>query len=275
MPKGEHKYDKDAEKIEAKEEKHAAKQEAREAREHRQEERRDARDEHQDDRADQRDIQKFLTEFRAADELYFADISELNSSRVEGFAFIAVDRNGPGKEDDVINVLLSAENLQAGLHIKHIHGFGDGRDAVTPTIAADRPENGGDGDGFLELAEGAPAYGPILVNLTPFDTFTSDGSTIVFNNSFHLPSGDASHDNAAHAGDAITTFDNLDLNHFVIHGLRVPTSVGVGTPGEVGVTDGDDYKEALPVAIGEIERVSFDQAATLLKTAYAQGFDFA
>jgi hypothetical protein len=131
-----------------------------------------------------------------------------------------------------------------------------------------------DGDGIIELAEGAPAYGPILVNLKPFDTFTSDGSSLVFNRSFHLPSGEASHDNAAHSGDEVTTFDNLDLNHFVIHGLRVPTGVGRDTPGEVGVDDLDDYKEVLPAAVGEIDRVSVAQAETFLRQAYAEGFDF-
>ena len=238
------------------------------------EEKHETREGGEDARQNRQDIKELFSELNAADEFYFADLNAINGSGVEGYAFITVERHGPGSADDVINVRMVAENLQAGLHIKHIHGFEgtpeEGKEAVTPTVA----QHDTDGDGFVELAEGAPAYGPILLNLTPFDDFLSDNSTIVYNQSFHLPSGDKTHDDAAHSGDGIKSFNNLDLNHFVIHGLRVDPSVGAGTPGEVGVADTDVYKEVLPVSVGEIEQVSLGQAHQFLKQAYAEGFDF-
>ena len=245
----------------------------------------------EDARQDRQDIKELFAELKAADEFYFADLNAINGSGVEGYAFITVERNGPGSADDVATVRMVAAGLQAGEHAQHIHGFDGtdqaGREAVTPTLAADSVARGGDGDGVIELLEGVPDYGPVLLNLRPFSTFTQDGSSLVFNNSFHLPGGDQEHNMQSHGGDTITTFDDLDLNHIVIHGMRIPGAVGEvqnGTFGEFGARtvngvanptfDATEYKEFLPVTVGEIEQVSLGRAHQFLKQAYAEGFDF-
>jgi hypothetical protein len=46
-------------------------------------------------------------------------------------------------------------------HAQHVHGFEDNSDSKTPNVEQDT-----DTDGFVELAEGVPAYGPVQLNLT-------------------------------------------------------------------------------------------------------------
>lgn len=84
-----------------------------------------------------------------------------------------------------LRVQISAMGLDpAGVHPQHIHGNftvpptmgmngpffsgegGTAADSFTPTSDVDLIANGGDGDGFIEVAEGQMTYGPILINLT-------------------------------------------------------------------------------------------------------------
>ncbi len=46
-------------------------------------------------------------------------------------------------------------------HPQHIHGLPGGANSTSPTLAVDA-----DGDGFIEVLEGAKTYGPIIQNLT-------------------------------------------------------------------------------------------------------------
>ena len=221
-----------------------------------------------------------LDDLRDADRVYTADFEPLNRSGVEGFAVLSVDfgrRNTT--EDDRLTVGIVATGLDEGLHLQHIHGFENGQDAVTPNRRDDT-----DRDRFIELLEGVPAYGEILLNLDndrgKFPVTSERDGTIIFLETYHLPQDDDQH--GSHAGDAITTFRNLDLNHLVIHGMRVPREAGEGTPGEVGTTeprdsiafDRDQYKEVLPVAVAEIEDVSFREARDLIRSVLNDGFDF-
>ncbi len=224
---------------------------------------------------------KSLTaELRDADRIYFADYEPLNNSGVDGRAIITVDygkRNTT--EDDRMTVRIIANGLDEGLHVQHMHGFETGQDAVTPDKDDDT-----DKDGYVELLEGIPDYGGILLNLDDekgnFPITRGRDGSFVFEETYHLLGDDKPH--GAHAGDSITTFKNLDLNHLVIHGMRVPEGAGAGTPGEVGTTepkgsiafDQDTYKEVLPVAVAEIEHVSFREARQQLGFWSRDGFDF-
>jgi len=195
-------------------------------------------------------------DFLAADQFYTTTFTTLNASGVTGEAIIGYD-----VDSGRITVAISASGLEANqVHIQHVHGFPDGTDAQTPTAAFDV-----DGDGFVELAEGLPSYGEILLNLTTDHSNGSGGDnghshgdvsgfptapdgTIWFIESYDLPAG------------SLTSDPMLGLREIVIHGLSVPEGAGAGTSGEVDGTAG--YKLVLPVASGELQRVDSFSAFT-------------
>lgn len=191
-----------------------------------------------------------------------------------------------------LRVRVNATGLEGGVpHLAHIHGNladntqpGSGpRDSQVPTLAQDT-----DGDGFIEVAEGAATYGPILLDLGVI----GDTSTINFDTTFDLfgqyadvvdamfGTVDRLDPNAASFGplDLIgEDFMALALRHIVIHGLTVPFEMGNAgpAPNEVdgtttflpGEGDGGDPFEgtiALPVANGEFAEVPEPAALGLL-----------
>ena len=101
---------------------------------------------------------------KADDKLTATDLGRvtftaLNNSGVTGYAELARSGNS-------LTVRVTADGLDPNqVHIQHIHGRvaenGDAVDSNTPGAASDL-----DGDGFVELAEGLPQYGPILLNLS-------------------------------------------------------------------------------------------------------------
>lgn len=142
---------------------------------------------------------------------YTADIMSLNNSGVMGTATLML-------EGDMLTVHIQASGLEPGMvHPQHIHGFMDSnKNAVCPPMSADM-----DGDGLVELPEGLPFYGPVLLPLTPFPV-ASDG-TIDYKETFDIS------DNPA-----ILPLQN---DVIVLHGMTVD-----------GV-----YIATLPVACGEIK----------------------
>jgi hypothetical protein len=223
---------------------------------------------------------KLSRELERADEIYVAECNDLNNSGVDGRAVLTVNYGKTDStEDDRLTVRIIAEGLDEGLHIQHMHGFETGQNAVTPD-----KDDDADRDGYVELLEGVPDYGGILLNLDDeagnFPVTVGPDGSFRFNQTYHLAGDDAPH--ASHAGDAVTTFDKLGLNHLVIHGMSVPMGAGAGTRGEVGTTepmgsiafDQDTYKEVLPVAVAEIERMSLKNVSQQLKFFANDGFDF-
>lgn len=204
--------------------------------------------------------------FLAADHFYFTQFTALNGSGVSGGAILAYD-----DDTDTLTVAISAHGLEPNQpHVQHIHGFPDGTDAHTPTLAQDA-----DHDGYVELGEGLSTYGPILLNLstnhangTGADNGHSHDGPVTgfptaplgdeyFIESYHLPQGDLGAD------------PMLALREIVIHGLTTPAGAGAGTPGEVDGTAG--YKLVLPVASGEISAVA--SAQDLRAFIHDIGFD--
>lgn len=185
-----------------------------------------------------------LTSPAVAAHVYSTQFTPLNGSGVSGGATFTFNDT---KTQLTINI--NATGLEpGGVHLGHIHGvFSNGMsgtpvNSVTPPPSADT-----DGDGFVELAEGVPFYGPIIVD---FGNVDPDGDGIVnFTQTFDLTL----------AGTFANGFDredllgsdlmSFDLREVVLHGMTVP-AVGAGTPGEVDGTAG--YKAVLPVASGEI-----------------------
>lgn len=134
------------------------------------------------------------------------DLDPLNESGVEGKA-ILVQRDGR------LRVTLIARGVVPGmLHPQHIHGLDGSENATCPTA-----EDAGD-DGVLTLVDGLPAYGPVLLKLTPFPM--APHGVINYHQTFEVD------------GDLADLSDEA----IVVHG---------------GFVDGE-YVPTLPVACGEI-----------------------
>ncbi|MBC7908617.1 MAG: hypothetical protein H7Y60_17955 [Rhodospirillaceae bacterium] len=169
---------------------------------------------------------------------FSAPLQSLNNSGVSGEVRVGISGNQ-------MQVQVTATGLEADqTHPMHIHGLGDSvgpLDSSVPPASADT-----DGDGFIELQEGTPFYGPVLLPLEPFST--APGGAITFEQGYDL------------TADLLP----LTLREFVLHGASVTGTVGAGTAGEVDGTA--SYKVTLPVAVAELQ-------AQPLETFAAQGTD--
>ncbi len=135
----------------------------------------------------------------------------LNGSGVSGTATLTL-------MGDELTVHIQASGLEPGMvHPQHIHGFMENnKNSVCPPMSADT-----DGDGLIELGEGLPFYGPVILPLEPFPT-APDG-TIDYTRTFNV--ADYMH------------LLPLQNNVIVLHGMTV---------------DGE-YIATLPVACGMIK----------------------
>ena len=192
-------------------------------------------------------------------ETFAAVIETLNGSGVTGVAHVT-------RDGDELTVTINATGLAPDQpHAQHIHGRFEGnpatepreaRNSVRPTLADDT-----DGDGFIEVVEGAAAYGPIILPITspPIDdnamplsqsSPTAPNGTIRFTQVYDLSKEQQFFDPLNG-----TDFDGEDvlplpLREIVLHGGFVAAGVGAGTTGEVNGSGG--YLPTLPVATGEI-----------------------
>ena len=180
--------------------------------------------------------------------IYRADLQTLNNSGVQGSVTVTID----GDSLTYQTAILGLEADQP--HVAHFHGLfsnltdGDVVDSTSPTLANDT-----DGDGFVELLEALPNYGPILVSLTEDDgtPFTTADGVLTRQGTFDL-------EDSSIFADGYDRDDllPLDLREFVIHGLTVPAGIGAGTDGEVNGDGG--YLAVLPVAAGEFTLIASD-----------------
>lgn len=179
--------------------------------------------------------------------MFSSDLTSLNGSGVTGAAELLLD-------GDSLTVSIQATGLEPGQpHPQHIHGrfdaAGNPVDSITPTAA-----NDSDGDGFIELAEGIPAYGPVIISLTSppggalTDFPTAPDGMISFTQTYDLNNPET-----FNTGFSKEDLFPLDFRELILHGMSVAAGIGAGTPGEVNGTGG--YKAVLPVASGLIEEV--------------------
>lgn len=150
-----------------------------------------------------------------------------------------------------------ATGLHPGMiHPQHIHAA-----AVCPPPSADT-----NGDGFIDVLEGVPFYGPILIPLDSdlsnqaagsFPFVDNRGGSLQYRQSISLGALladlNAPDPNPA---DAVVKLDGQPLNlsgrHVVVHGVSLDTPL----PATVASIGGLPPQLTLPVACGEIRRVN-------------------
>lgn len=160
---------------------------------------------------------------------YRAVLEPVNGSGASGTATLTLSGRS-------LRIHLQATGLgTGGAHLAHVHGLVDKNRAVDSTCPTSAQDT--DGDGFVELLEGVPVYGPILIDMMNVDP-DGDGN-VDFTTTREL-SGNAS-------------VLPLNKRHVVIHGQTVGTA-GAGTTGEVDGTAG--FKVILPNLCGEIRAVA-------------------
>lgn len=150
--------------------------------------------------------------------------------RASGWAKIKV------KGDD-LSVKIKMRGVAPGIaHAQHIHAG-----PACPDPATD-PNN----DGVLDVLEGLPAYGPILVNLDS-DLSSNAAGMFPMANAFgrYAYSADGS---KAHIEAEIKEALRLKTRHVVIHGVDPMTPL----PSTVGTLPGLPAHATLPVACGEL-----------------------
>ncbi|MCK5933763.1 MAG: DUF4214 domain-containing protein [Fulvimarina manganoxydans] len=190
-----------------------------------------------------------------AEFFYKVDFTAMNNSEVSGGAFLALDT-----DTNTLTVLTAATGVEANVpHPQHLHGFLPGEDgsvqnSMVPGISTDT-----DRDGIVELGEGIPSYGGILLSLTsPAGGAIADFpapsiSYFTFAQSYDLDELmiDTNSDDVADTSlSSIVTAMNLTQREIVLHGQTLLEGQGMGTDGEADGTAG--YKAVLPIASGEV-----------------------
>lgn len=163
-------------------------------------------------------------------------LSPLNGTGVTGT--FTIEQRGQGQ----ITVMIQATGLEKSdnPHVAHIHGLEGNVKGMCPTIAQDQA---GDNDGFVELLEGLPVYGPIVVPLGDVDP-NNDG-VVNYSKTFNLNKS-ATFASGKDKGDLFP----IEFREIVLHGLTLEEGDGANG-GEANGTAG--YKTVLPVACGAIE----------------------
>jgi hypothetical protein len=200
----------------------------------------------------------------ADEQHYFALMTSANNSGANGIAFLTLDSN-----DRTLTIDAAALGLEPNQeHPFHIHGFSDDRPSELPTIDQDA-----DLDGFVEVPEAGPVFGPVLLPLTQDDSATDhqdppvDGTpqfpvadangVVEFNETYQFDLADT--EQAALFSELS---EGLEGRGIQFHGLELPAGAGDGTANEVNGSGG--YVAALPVANGIIHEMPAGLSPELL-----------
>ncbi|GGF78278.1 hypothetical protein GCM10011402_33660 [Paracoccus acridae] len=164
--------------------------------------------------------------------------------------------------NNLLNVSARISGLTPSMaHVNHIHGrFNDDgtiRNSEVPTPDADT-----DGDGFVEVLEGLPAYGDILLSLEPALAGINPRPSMVHTGPISDAEGNLTYDLSFDlsndsiffspvSGTSYTSEDifPLDLREYVIHGMFVPGGVNDDLPN-------GGYLATLPVAAAELQTLA-------------------
>ncbi len=155
-------------------------------------------------------------------EVFMAELDALNNSGVSGHVTLTLKGNK-------LTVKIKAEGLQAdSLHPQHIHGLENNQMASCPPSSADK-----NGNGLVEIGEGLPFYGPVLLPLTPFTT--APNGKIDYKHTFTLGEGETI---------AYDDLKSLENRVIVLHGMTVEGKYIASLPvacGMIMMEDEDDY----------------------------------
>ena len=159
--------------------------------------------------------------------MYTVDFGALNNSGVSGSAELTL-------MGDQLTVKVNAIGLEPNrVHPQHIHGFADNKgNSTCPTPAADT-----NGDGLVDLVEGLPSYGGVLLELyVPVDEFpvADANGVLTYERTFTLGTTEFDEE-----GELISQSDLSPLQNrtIVLHGMTV----------------NGEYVATLPVACGQIK----------------------
>lgn len=141
-------------------------------------------------------------------------------------------------------------------HAMHLHGEPGGDNICGPRNPGDAgfAEADTDGDGFLSVVEGVPAYGPVTLSLTTEGDTSGDSALAVD----RFPtSGTLDYERTFEVADEVA--DNLSSLHIVVHGADL---TGSGEIGDLENADGTmkpssldpslPFEATAPAACGQI-----------------------
>jgi hypothetical protein len=164
-------------------------------------------------------------------ESFTAQIGQANETGASATADLSLDGND-------LTVSIAGDGFFDGFpHAMHFHGEPGGDNVCGPLNPGDDgfDEADVDGDGFLSVVEGVPAYGPVTVALTTEGDTSPDSALAVD----RFPtSGTLDYERTFEVSDEVA--DNLSSLHIVIHGADLDGS------GEVGdqVDEDGEFKES-------------------------------
>lgn len=164
---------------------------------------------------------------QAKTKMYTVNFNALNGSGVSGSAELTLI-------GDQLTVKVNATGLEANMvHPQHIHGFAeDKRNSTCPTPAADT-----NGDGLVDLVEGLPSYGGVLLELyVPIDEFpvADANGVLTYERTFTLGETEFTEEGELISESALSPLQNRTI---VLHGMTV----------------NGEYIATLPVACGQIK----------------------
>jgi hypothetical protein len=190
--------------------------------------------------------------------------SALNGQPIDASADLTYDAN-----EQRLDVSIRGSGFTPSIfHLAHIHGFPEGPASRSPIPANGFDPNDGsgfdpavatsnDGDGFTELAEGVPFYGPILLS------FADEGELGILADADGKIDFAQSYDLSENVGGdmraAIVNGDfGINDREIVIHGIETTAGridqIGEGLGGGVdpSITVDPYYNVAIPAAVGEV-----------------------
>lgn len=158
-----------------------------------------------------------------------ADLAPLNVDG-QGRAQLR-ERNGE------LVVELRAQGLDDGIHVAHIHGIRQAENEC-PDHSFDT-----DGNGFVDLLEGLPAYGPVQITLS--NGLNDTGTKIKYTRTYTM----------LDSGDALSELGDLSQYAIVVHGVDLNGDHLANNPNAGGdaAGDHDDNEISMPALCGTIE----------------------